>query len=213
MKKKIVALLLVGIMCMIQGAYAATMYSLDGRIIEVNDSEIEAYRQVNWFYGKPVTMYAADGRTLIIGENDIEMYEAVGWYTTPPMKTLYAADGRTAEFPVSEVAAQLTVGWYLEPVTLMYAADGRTLYVPNSEVTAYQNVGLYKTYSEAQASVRTYTYTSNSSQTESNYEGVYRTPTGKRYHFDSNCGGKNSYKTTLQKAKSAGLTPCKKCAW
>ena len=150
MKKKIVALLLVGIMCMIQGAYAATMYSLDGRIIEVNDSEIEAYRQVNWFYGKPVTMYAA---------------------------------------------------------------DGRTLYVPNSEVTAYQNVGWYKTYSEAQASVRTYTYTSNSSQTESNYEGVYRTPTVKRYHFDSNCGGKNSYKTTLQKAKSAGLTPCKKCAW
>ena len=41
---------------------------------------------------------------------------------------------------------------------------------------------------------------------------VYRTPSGTKYHFDPNCGGKNSYKTTLQKAKNAGLTPCAKCA-
>lgn len=41
---------------------------------------------------------------------------------------------------------------------------------------------------------------------------VFRTPTGKRYHFDPDCGGKNSYQTTLEAAKSAGLTPCKKCA-
>lgn len=41
---------------------------------------------------------------------------------------------------------------------------------------------------------------------------VYRTPTGKRYHSDPDCGGKNSYKTTLEQAKEAGLTPCSKCA-
>ena len=41
---------------------------------------------------------------------------------------------------------------------------------------------------------------------------VYRTPSGKRYHLDPHCGGKNSYKVTIEKAKDAGLTPCKTCA-
>lgn len=56
---------------------------------------------------------------------------------------------------------------------------------------------------------------SSSSQSNSNNsqgKAVYRTPSGKRYHFDPDCGGKNSYSTTLSAAKSAGLTPCQKCA-
>ena len=45
-----------------------------------------------------------------------------------------------------------------------------------------------------------------------NSRTVYRTPTGKRYHFDPECGGKNSKSTTLDVATSSGLTPCQKCA-
>ena len=41
---------------------------------------------------------------------------------------------------------------------------------------------------------------------------VYRTPTGKKYHLDPQCGGKNSSATTKTKAVKAGLTPCSKCA-
>ena len=41
---------------------------------------------------------------------------------------------------------------------------------------------------------------------------VYVTPTGKRYHYISTCGGKNSTASTLNKAKARGLTPCQKCA-
>lgn len=41
---------------------------------------------------------------------------------------------------------------------------------------------------------------------------VYRTPSGKRYHSDADCGGKNSYPITVQAAFDAGLTPCAKCA-
>lgn len=40
---------------------------------------------------------------------------------------------------------------------------------------------------------------------------VYITPTGKRYHFSSSCGGKNSYDVTLNEAEKLGLTPCQKC--
>ncbi len=47
---------------------------------------------------------------------------------------------------------------------------------------------------------------------ESNSKTVYRTPTGKRYHYISTCGGKNSYEVSLDDAKAAGLTPCQKCA-
>lgn len=46
----------------------------------------------------------------------------------------------------------------------------------------------------------------------SNSKTVYITPTGKRYHYLSTCGGKNSRATTLSNAISLGLTPCKKCA-
>ena len=55
---------------------------------------------------------------------------------------------------------------------------------------------------------------SSSSSNSNNTHGkvIYRTPYGKKYHFDPDCGGKNSYQVTLDAAKSAGLTPCQKCA-
>ena len=55
---------------------------------------------------------------------------------------------------------------------------------------------------------------SSSSSNSNNTHGkvIYRTPYGKKYHFDPDCGGKNSYQITLDAAKSAGLTPCQKCA-
>lgn len=54
--------------------------------------------------------------------------------------------------------------------------------------------------------------TSQGNSNNSHGKTVYRTPSGKRYHFDPDCGGKNSYSTTLDSAISAGLTPCQKCA-
>ena len=64
-------------------------------------------------------------------------------------------------------------------------------------------------------------YTTGDNFMEGNYSAdnesesavkVYRTPTGKRYHFDFECGGANSFETTLSAAVNDGLTPCKKCA-
>lgn len=51
-----------------------------------------------------------------------------------------------------------------------------------------------------------------SADSEQSKEKVYRTPTGKRYHFQIECGGKNSYETTLPEAISDGLSACSKCA-
>lgn len=45
-----------------------------------------------------------------------------------------------------------------------------------------------------------------------NERKVYRTKTGKRYHYDSHCNDGDYYEVTLSDAQNAGLTPCKKCA-
>ena len=56
------------------------------------------------------------------------------------------------------------------------------------------------------------TVSGDNSDSDSNYTGtVYITPTGKRYHYLSSCAGKNATPTTLENAKSRGLTPCSKC--
>ena len=44
-------------------------------------------------------------------------------------------------------------------------------------------------------------------------DGVFRTPYGKRYHFDAECGGKNAYEITIEEAERLGFEPCSKCAW
>lgn len=49
------------------------------------------------------------------------------------------------------------------------------------------------------------------SNTENNRDTVYKTPTGKRYHFSYICGGENGIEITLEEAISLGLTPCQKC--
>lgn len=187
-----------------------TMYAPDGRTRETLKSEVEAYQGVGW-YLEPVTlMYAADGRTRYTLNSEIDTYKNVGWYLEP-VTLMYAADGRTTYVLNSEVEAYKQVNWYTSPVKEMYAPDGRTIMVAEDEMSSYQNVGWYKTRSEAQAANKT----SSGSQNRPNSGGrsVYRTPKGKRYHFDPDCGGKNSYSISMEDAKNSGLTPCAKCAY
>lgn len=83
-------------------------------------------------------------------------------------------------------------------------------------------------YKDGSSALKTPEITAESSYTESAYSEptkqterveqptdsavVYRTPTGKRFHLISTCGGANSYSVTREQALAAGLTPCKKCA-
>ena len=40
---------------------------------------------------------------------------------------------------------------------------------------------------------------------------VYRTKTGKKYHYDNTCNGANYFETTWEEIKKLGLEPCEKC--
>lgn len=52
--------------------------------------------------------------------------------------------------------------------------------------------------------------TNISVETQAKTKTVYITKTGKKYHCKK-CGNGTYTKTTLAKAKKAGLKPCKKC--
>lgn len=84
----------------------------------------------------------------------------------------------------------------VQPQIVIEYLTGRS-YLGNGEATEHN-----------ETSEITYKDKDNSGQTS----GIYRTPTGKRYHFNANCGGKNSFAVSLDEALNAGLTPCAKCA-
>lgn len=63
-----------------------------------------------------------------------------------------------------------------------------------------------------QPSTKTDTSAQASQPATQNERKVYRTKTGKRYHYDSHCNGGDYYEVTLSQAENAGLTPCQKCA-
>lgn len=63
-----------------------------------------------------------------------------------------------------------------------------------------------------QPSTKTETTAQASQPITQNERKVYRTKTGKRYHYDSHCNGGDYYEVTLSDAQKAGLTPCQKCA-
>lgn len=160
-----------------------------------------------------ITLYALDGRTIEVSESEVPAYLNVGWYRTleETRQTLYAPDGSTITVFKSEVPAYLNVGWYEtleETQQTLYAPDGRTIIVYKSEVLAYKSAGWYETQSDAQTANKP-AYNNSSISNNPSADGYYyRTPTGKRYHLDPNCGGKNSYRTT----NISGLSPCAKCA-
>ena len=79
------------------------------------------------------------------------------------------------------------------------------------ETTTKQTIS-NTTTTQKETTTQKQTTTKKVNSPNSNGKAVYRTPSGKRYHFDPDCGGKNSYEVSLDDAKAHGLTPCEKCA-
>ncbi len=113
----------------------------------------------------------------------------------------------------------LSVGMYLEAI----AECNDAIYNHNispEDVKIFSEVkttaeSRYQTYLDEERRKAESSNNSASADNSPNTHGsqVYRTPKGKRYHFDKNCGGSNSYRINMKEALSAGLTPCQKCAW
>ncbi len=123
-------------------ASAATLYATDGRTIEVDERDVDAWRNVGW-YDVPVTvMYSLDGRTAAAAISDVEAWKSVGWYEGP-VTVMYAPDGRTAVVANSDIEAWKSVGWYNGSIVTLYAPDGRTKNVGSNEINIWKNSGWY----------------------------------------------------------------------
>lgn len=79
----------------------------------------------------------------------------------------------------------------------------------NKEEVRKQKPAEEKRQEAGQAKVASRAVQSKEPQVDPNVKEVYITPSGKRYHYDPQCGGKNSYKVGINAVK--GRTPCKKC--
>lgn len=99
--------------------------------------------------------------------------------------------------------------WTYEPRVALYASDGSTTEVVESEVDYWLSNGWSLNPPQTNSS---YNYDSQYGNVETKTDTIYRTPTGKRYHYSRSCAGKNAISTTLGEAQSRGLTPCKTCS-
>lgn len=143
--------------------------------------------------------------------------------TLVPMRALFEAlnatvnwDGstRTATATKGETVVSVQIGSntaYVNNVATILdvpaqTIEGRTM-VPARFIA--ESLGATVTWDKATETVNI----STSSQTTPSPQcsKVYVTKTGKHYHCNSNCNGSKYYESTLEDAKSRGLTPCSKC--
>jgi hypothetical protein len=98
--------------------------------------------------------------------------------------------------------------------TISSLKSGKKYYV---QVRTYKKIDDKKYYSSwsskvsAKTTAKSSKKSTNKSSKSTSSKNVYITKTGKRYHYDSNCGNGTYYKTTLSDAKKRNLTPCQKC--
>lgn len=100
---------------------------------------------------------------------------------------------------------------------IIYSSDKQSTDVSSSETvesssSKESSLSKVASSSKVQTTIESSSKEESSKQTEVKEKSVYVTPTGKRYHLDPDCGGKNSSPSTLSAAERRGLTPCKKCA-
>lgn len=123
---------------------------------------------------------------LVVAIFSFAMYNVVPKpYTIPPKIVYSDTVAQTSTFAAHTTAAPATTMIFTTTQTPVVSTQATTVItaVPTTAQTASHTVS-----------------------------AVYRTPSGKRYHLDPDCGGENSYEVSFEDAESAGLTPCKKCA-
>lgn len=113
----------------------------------------------------------------------------------------------TTTISVSEITSESAT----TETTSETTTETTTKETTTSATTTAQNT-TQKTTTTEKATTTTKKQAPAQNSNSSDGRTVYKTPTGKRYHFDPDCGGKNSSAVSLDDAISMGLTPCQKCA-
>lgn len=105
-----------------------TMYSADGRTIDVYRPEVENYKKVGWYEWNELytTLYSKNGQSIAVSKSEAENYKKSGWCEWDELYvTMHAEDGRTLTVWKDKVDDYKKVGWFLSPdeyVTLYHTS-------------------------------------------------------------------------------------------
>ena len=166
------ALCLTATLVMASSAFAAEveLYSLDGRTLNVDESQVEIYTAegMGWFKEKPVTMYSLDGREIVVSADRVEAHKLVGWFVkgedssapsvtepsvTQPVEAATVSvkytDGTVVKVPEEHLETYKTLGWALidnktseaTEVVTVYNSEGVAKEIPADELGKYQLEG------------------------------------------------------------------------
>lgn len=193
-------------------------------------NEKAANKAVRYEYDRTFSMTQSTSRVSYETKND-ELTDEIFFENTGESAENYTEESieQTSKYDDSDAAAVVPIVGIAEIKTTEKATENTTEKVTEKTTEKAKDKATEKT-SEKSTANTTEKVTEKATEkkkdkksaknnvTESETESkdksriVYITPTGKRYHFISTCGGKNSYDVTLSEAKAKGLTPCKKCA-
>ncbi|MBO4897091.1 MAG: polysaccharide deacetylase family protein [Clostridia bacterium] len=156
--KRIAVLLLAAwiLLAFAAGADAVKMYSMDGREITVDGSEVESYKTVGWYENiEEVTtwIFALDGRCARIYKADLWDYLSLGWFEKyeDVVVTVYAPDGRCANIYKADLPAYKAQGWYdryEDVITTVFSNDGRQAVIYKGQLPAYKAQGWQEKYED-----------------------------------------------------------------
>lgn len=105
-----------------------TMYSTDGRTIDVYRPEVENYKKVGWYEWSELytTLYSKNGQSIAVNKSEVDNYKQSGWCEWDELYvTMHAEDGRTLTVWKDKVDDYINVGWFLSPdeyVTLYHTS-------------------------------------------------------------------------------------------
>lgn len=166
-------------------------------------SSVKPIRSGYTFLGWSMTQNAATasftaGQTLRVSDNTI-LYAV--WQKNPAYTLSYDANGGSGA-PTAQTGSNSYTIPSVRPSRSGYTFLGWSKnryataadYSPGGTISLLQDTTLYAVWQKDPVAHR-----------------IYRTKTGKKYHYIPNCGNGTYYECTLEEALAAGLTPCEKC--
>ncbi len=134
-----------------------TMYSADGRTIDVYRPEVENYKKVGWYEWSELytTLYSKNGQSIVVNKSEVENYKKSGWCEWDELYvTMHAEDGRTLTVWKDKVDDYKKVGWFLSPdeySTIYYTPDRyfiKKIDVPMEKTNEYIQKGYWDLINE-----------------------------------------------------------------
>lgn len=108
-------------MSLVSAQEVVTIYAPDGRIAQIYESDLEAYKAVGWydnFEDTVQTVYAPDGRSETHFKAEIPAYLAVGWFENrdDTLAVIFDGKGNSALIYLAELEAYRAAGWFGHPL-------------------------------------------------------------------------------------------------